>query len=287
MGNALRGKNLAIKEKNKLKEQIENRRNKGLYIPKLAMVIVGDDGGSIFYVNHQSKVCEEVGVIPHVVKLPEDVSQEKLILEIERLNENKEVAGIIIMMPLPKHIDVKFVLSKLKPEKDLDGLTEVNAAKLYLGEKCHVPCTPKGIVHLLKENGIELSGKRVVIIGRSNIVGKPLFHLMLQENATPTICHSKTKDIKEVCREADVIVSAIGKPKFLTSDFIKEGAVVLDVGTSSVEGKITGDVDFEDVIDKASYVTPVPGGVGSVTNIVLLLNMMEGLYAKTPDSNTD
>lgn len=275
MGNELRGKDLALREKSRLKEMIENRKNQGLFVPKLAMVLVGDDGGSTFYVNHQSKVCEQVGVIPQVVKLPEDVSQENLIIEIEKLNEDKEVAGVIIMMPLPKHIDSKAVLSKLKPEKDLDGLTEVNAARLYLGEKCHVPCTPKGIVHLLKESGVKLAGERVVIIGRSNIVGKPLFHLMLQENATPTICHSKTKNIKEVCKEADVVICAIGRPKFLTSEFVKEGAVVVDVGTSSVEGKITGDVDFEDVINKASYVTPVPGGVGSITNIMLLLNMME------------
>ncbi len=274
MGNALKGKDLATREKSKLKEQIEERKSLGLYIPKLAMILVGDDGGSTFYVNHQSKVCEEVGVIPQVVKLPEDISQENLIAEIEKLNQDKEVAGVIIMMPLPKHIDSKFVLSKLDPEKDLDGLTETNAARLYLGEKCHVPCTPKGIVHLLKESGVKLQGARVVIIGRSNIVGKPLFHLMLQENATPTICHSKTKDIKEVCNKADVIVCAIGKPKFLTSEYIKEGAVIVDVGTSSVNGKITGDVDFDDCLEKASIVTPVPGGVGSVTNVMLLLNMM-------------
>ncbi|MCL2320479.1 MAG: bifunctional methylenetetrahydrofolate dehydrogenase/methenyltetrahydrofolate cyclohydrolase [Oscillospiraceae bacterium] len=275
MGIALRGKDLANKEKEKLKKIMEERKNSGTFIPKLAMILVGDDGGSSFYVNHQSKVCEDVGIIPHVVKLPSDVSQETIVNEIEKLNEDKEVAGVIIMMPLPKHIDSKFVLSKLDPKKDLDGLTETNAARLYLGEKCHVPCTPKGIVHLLKESGVTLSGARVVIIGRSNIVGKPLFHLMLQENATPTICHSKTKDIKKVCSEADIIICAIGRPKFLTSEYVKEGAVVVDVGTSSVNGKITGDVDFDDVITKASVVTPVPGGVGSVTNIMLLLNMME------------
>ncbi len=277
MGNSLKGKDLAVKIKANLKEKIEDRVKSGLFRPKLAMVQVGDDGGSTFYVNHQSKVCDEVGIVPYALRFPSDITEEDLILEIKKLNDDNEVAGVIIMMPLPKHINSKLVVQNLSPEKDLDGLTETNAARLYLGEKCHVPCTPKGIVYLLKESGVKLFGERVVIIGRSNIVGKPLFHLMLQENATATICHSKTKDIKEVCKEADVIICAIGRPKFLTKDFIKEGAVVVDVGTSSVNGKITGDVDFDDVIDKASLVTPVPGGVGSVTNTMLLLNMMEAL----------
>ena len=209
------------------------------------------------------------------ILLGQNTSEETLIGVIKKLNDDESVDGIMLQVPLPKHIDEKRVTSIINPKKDIDGITDINTGKFYRGDQCFIPCTPKAIMEILNFIGFELSGKRAVVLGRSNIVGKPVAQLLLNKNATVTICHSKTENLKAVCREADVLVVAIGRAGFLTSEYVKEGAVVIDVGTSMVEGKIKGDVYFDEVIEKASLVTPVPGGVGAMTTTMLLKNLCE------------
>ena len=277
MGNKIDGKAIALGIKENIKKNIETRKLNGMNIPKVASILVGNDGGSLFYLNNQEKVAISLGLEFEKIHLSNDVTEENLIKKIEELNNDNSVNGIILQLPLPKNMDEKRVISAISPEKDIDCLTFVNQGKLYMGEETFMPCTPKSVLTLLKSLNINLEGMEVVVVGRSNIVGTPSAALMLKENCTVTICHSRTKNLKEVCKRADILIVAIGKPKFIDDSYIKEDAIVIDVGTNSVEGKITGDVEFEKVIDKASFVTPVPGGVGALTTTLLMKNVCEAL----------
>lgn len=275
MGNIIDGKQIAKKYREEIKNFVSDKINRGIRVPCLASILVGDDGGSLYYMNNQSKLCRELGVEPREYVLQGDTDTEKLIELIRKLNEDDTVDGIILQMPLPKGIDTEKATFMISPEKDVDGLTDINIGRLYKGEKCFIPCTPKGILEIIKSMGYSIQGKNAVVIGRSNIVGKPVAQLLLNENATVTICHSKTNNIKEICRKADILVAALGKPGYVDESFIKEGALVIDVGTTMVNGKVHGDVDFQRVIEKAQYVTPVPGGVGSMTTTMLIKNTCE------------
>ena len=277
MGEIINGKLIAEKIKKEIADYIELRKSENLQIPKIASILVGDDGGSIYYINSQERVAKSLGVEFEKILFDNSILEEELINEICKLNNRDDISGIILQLPLPKGMNEKKVISTISPDKDIDCLTYENAGKLYMGEQCYLPCTPNSVVRIIKSLNIPLEGKRVVIIGRINIVGKPLSALMLKENCTVTICHSKTKDLQSVCKEADILISAIGKPKFINDEFVKDGAIVIDVGTSSFEGKITGDVDFDSVIEKASFVTPVPGGVGALTTTLLINNSCEAM----------
>lgn len=275
MGNIIDGKSIAKKLRLQIKEYIDKKKVLGLRGPCLAAILVGSDGGSISYTNNQKKLCDELGVEYRRISLNDYITEEELITVLEKLNNEKEVDGIIIQLPLPKHLDEKRITSRLNYLKDVDGLTDINLGKFYKGESCFVPCTPQSVMELIKSTGCNIEGKHAVVIGRSNIVGKPVAALLLNENTTVTICHSKTNNLKEICRKADILVCAIGKPGFITSEYIKEGAIVIDVGTTIVEGKIKGDVLFDEVLPKAAFVTPVPGGVGAMTTTMLLKNTCE------------
>ncbi|MBC5625447.1 bifunctional methylenetetrahydrofolate dehydrogenase/methenyltetrahydrofolate cyclohydrolase [Clostridium sp. NSJ-49] len=277
MGEIIKGKNIADKIKLDISEFVNFRKANNLIIPKIASILVGEDGGSIYYINNQEKISKSLGVGFDKILFPSSISEEELINEIIDLNNREDISGIILQLPLPKEMNEKRVISNISADKDIDCLTYENVGKLYIGEKCFLPCTPNSVIRILKSLDITLEGKRAVVIGRSNIVGKPLSTLLLNENCTVTVCHSKTKNLKDVCKEADILISAIGKPKFIDDEFVKDGAIVIDVGTSSVDGKITGDVDFDKVIDKASFVTPVPGGVGALTTTLLIKNSCEAL----------
>ena len=263
MDKILSGKTVAIDIKGQIKSYTEELKASGKSL-KISSILVGDDGGSVYYQNFQ-------------IKLDESISEENLKLKIEELNKDDSVNGIMLLLPLPKHIDERAVTNLIDADKDLDCLSEVSVGRFYKGEKCFMPCTPNSVITLLKAYNIEIEGKEVVIIGRSNIVGKPLFQMFLNENATVTVCHSRTKNLKEVCKRADILVVAIGRANFIDSSYVREGAVVIDVGTSEVNGKITGDVNFDDVYEKASLITPVPGGVGSLTTTLLLKNVCKEL----------
>lgn len=275
MGEIINGKEVALKVKEEIKGFTEGKKEEGKRMPKIASILVGDDGGSIYYMNNQEKVSTSLGVDFKKVVLDKTITEEELINTIEELNCDKEIDGIILQLPLPKSFNEKKVIKKISPSKDIDCLTFESQGKLYMGEPEFLPCTPNSVVTLLKSLNIPLEGKEVVVLGRSNIVGKPVAQLLLNENATVTICHSRTKDLKEVTKRADILVVAIGKPKFLDETYVKDGAIVIDVGTSRFEGKITGDVDFDKVIEKASYLTPVPGGVGALTTTLLVKNACE------------
>lgn len=275
MGIVLKGKELNELYTNNLKALVDKRKKEGKNIPCLTAVLLGNDGGSLFYVNYQKKMCDKVGVKYNLIHLEENTTEEKLLKVINDLNENKEVHGIILQLPLPKGLDQRKITSCIDPNKDVDGLTDINIGKLFKGEECFIPCTPRSALQIVKSTGVDIKGKRTVIVGRSNIVGKPAAMLFLQENATVTICHSKTENLSEVTKEADILIACVGVPGLITKEYINEGAIVIDVGTSNVDGKMKGDVDFDDVIDKASYVTPVPGGVGSVTTMMLIQNTVE------------
>lgn len=268
----LNGKELSKEIEKDIINHTEYRRNHGLTKPKLISILVGEDGGSIFYANYQAKISEKLGITYECIKLEESITTEDVKSLIKELNNDAEVNGIMLLLPLPKHIDENEVISVINPDKDVDGLTTLNIGRMYKGEKSFIPCTPQSILRLIKSTGLEIEGKETVIIGRSNIVGKPIAQLMLQENSTITVCHSKTKNLKDVCKRADILISCMGKPKFIDKDYVKEGAIVIDVGTTEVEGKITGDVNFEEVSEIASYISPVPGGVGSLTTNILFLN---------------
>lgn len=275
MGNIIDGKAISKSFKAEIKKYIEEGISLGCREPCLAAVLVGDDGGSVYYINNQEKICSELGVKYKKYLINKAVREEKLIEVLEQLNNDNKVDGIILFLPLPKHIDERKITSKLNPLKDVDGLTDVNLGKFYKGEQCFVPCTSQSVISLIKSTGISIKGKQAVVIGRSNIVGKPAAMLLLSENATVTICHSKTANLKEICKEADILVCALGKPEFITEEYIKKGAVVIDVGTTKVKGKIKGDVFFDKVINKAGFVTPVPGGVGAMTTTMLIKNTCE------------
>ena len=255
-------------------EAVKNRKD-GIRAPGLAVIIVGNNPASRIYVNNKKKACEVCGFISFEYALSEDATENELLDLIEKLNCDDEVDGILCQLPLPSHMDENKVIDAISPEKDVDGFSPVNTGNLLAGKPCFAPCTPAGVVEMLKHDGIEIAGKHCVIVGRSNIVGKPAALLMLQENATVTICHSRTKNLTEEVKRADIVIAAIGKANFITADMIKEGAVVVDVGINRLEnGKVTGDVDFAPVSEKASFITPVPGGVGPMTITMLMKNTL-------------
>ena len=277
MAKIIDGKAISLAIKDELKEKVAEYKNKGIDIT-LAVVKMGNDPASAVYVRNKEKACEYVGINSRTLALPEETTQEELLNIVRELNEDDTVNGILVQLPLPKHIDESEILLAINSTKDVDGFHPVNVGKMVIGEDTFLPCTPAGIIEMLKRSDIDIKGKECVVIGRSNIVGKPMSLLMLKENATVTIAHSRTKDLKEVTKRADILVAAIGKPKFVTADYVKEGAVVIDVGMDRDEnGKLCGDVDFESVEPKVSAITPVPGGVGPMTVTMLLVNCLRSV----------
>ena len=271
----LDGKAISKKVREELKIKADELNKKNI-IPKLAVIMVGNDPSSKIYVRNKSKACEEVGIEFEEYLLSENIKNEELLKLIEELNSREDVHGILLQSPIPEHLDINLAFRTIKPEKDVDGFNPVNIGKLSLNQDCFVSCTPFGIMKMLAEYNIDIEGKHAVIIGRSNIVGKPMIQCMLNKNATVTVCHSKTKNLSEITKQADILVAAIGKPKFITEDMVKDGAVVIDVGINrNEEGKVCGDVDFENVSKKASYITPVPGGVGPMTIAMLMNNIIK------------
>ena len=271
MANIIDGKAISMDIKNEVKVKAEELKAKGIE-PCLAVVLVGEDPASQVYVRNRKKACEYCGIKSLNYELSEDTTEEELLSLIDELNANKECNGILVQLPLPKHIDENKVLLRIKPEKDVDGFHPYNVGLLSIGKADLKACTPAGCIELIKRSGVDITGKHCVVVGRSNIVGKPVGMLLLSENGTVTTCHSKTKDIKAVCREADILVAAVGIPKFIKGDMVKDGVVVIDVGINRMDnGKLCGDVDFDEVEKKASYITPVPWGVGPMT-IAMLMN---------------
>lgn len=265
------GKAVSAAVKERIRKEIEENNLK----IGLAVVIVGNDQASRVYVNNKKKACELCGIKSYEYALPEETTEYQLLKLIDDLNNDSSVNGILVQLPLPGHINEKEVIGYISPEKDVDAFNAVNVGKIMIGDYSFLPCTPAGVMELIHSTGTEISGKECVVIGRSNIVGKPMAMLLLHENATVTICHSKTANLKEVCARADILVSAVGKAGFVTSDMVKEGAVVIDVGMNrNAEGKLCGDVDFESVKDKCSFITPVPGGVGPMTIAMLMENTL-------------
>ncbi|HIU19055.1 MAG TPA: bifunctional methylenetetrahydrofolate dehydrogenase/methenyltetrahydrofolate cyclohydrolase FolD [Candidatus Limiplasma stercoravium] len=267
----LDGRILSAQVEQSIKTRVEALAQKGC-VPGLTVILVGDDPASQTYVSNKEKACARLGIRSRTLRMPKDISQETLEKAILEANEDPAVHGILVQLPLPKHLDESRALALILPQKDVDGFHDVNMGRLARGEECVVACTPKGALYMLKSAGIPLEGKEAVVVGRSNIVGKPMALLLLQENATVTICHSRTRDLAAQTRRADILVAAIGKPRFITADMVKPGAVVVDVGINRVDGKLCGDVDFDAVSQVASFITPVPGGVGKMTIAMLMDN---------------
>lgn len=266
------GKAVAESIKSGLKNEVIKLKENSI-IPGLAVVMVGNDTASQIYVSKKEKICEEIGIYSEKYLLPQNTSQSELEILIDKLNNKPSINGILVQLPLPKHIDEFAINSKIIPEKDIDVFNPINIGEMILNKANLLPCTPAGIIEMLKYYNIPISGKNCVVIGRSNIVGKPIATLLTHNNGTVTLCHSKTKNLKEYCKNADLIVCSVGKPKFLTSDMVKDGAIIIDVGINRDEnGKLCGDVDFENLKDKTSYITPVPGGVGPMTIVMLAKN---------------
>ncbi len=266
------GKKISLELKDELKEQVAKMREDGIEIT-LAVIQVGNDPASTVYVGNKKKACEYVGIRSLSYELPEETNEKELLELVESLNEREDVNGILVQLPLPSHIDENKVINTISPKKDVDGFHPQNVGALSIGQKGFVSCTPAGVIQLLKRSNIEVEGKECVVIGRSNIVGKPMALLLLRENGTVTVCHSRTKDLKEITKRADILVVALGKPKFITREYVKEGAVVIDVGIHRDENnKLCGDVDFDDVESVCSAITPVPGGVGPMTITMLMHN---------------
>jgi methylenetetrahydrofolate dehydrogenase (NADP+)/methenyltetrahydrofolate cyclohydrolase len=271
------GKAISAAVKDEVKEKTALLYEKYGVKACLAVILVGSDPASAVYVRNKKRACEYVGFESLSYELPEETTQEELLSLIDKLNADDKVHGILVQMPLPKHIDEKTVIDRISPSKDVDGFHPMSVGALCIGEPGFVSCTPAGIIQLLKRSNIEIAGKECVIVGRSNIVGKPMALLMLRENATVTVTHSRTKDLPEVCKRADILISAIGKAKMITADYVKDGAVIIDVGINRdpESGKLFGDVDYENVFDKCSAITPVPGGVGPMTIAMLMNNCLE------------
>ena len=266
------GKALSAKYREKLKSEIQSLKSRGV-TPGLAVILVGDDPGSQVYVRNKIKACEELGITGFECRYPADTDEKIVIAKIEELNANPDCDGILVQLPLPRHLDERKILSYIDVKKDVDGFSAYQTGLMCLGTPDLLPCTPHGVIELIKSTGVEIAGKNAVVIGRSNIVGKPMFHLLLQNNATVTVCHSKTRDLGSITSKADILVVAIGKAKFVKKEMVKEGAIVIDVGMDRDEnGKLCGDVDFEDVKEKCSFITPVPGGVGPMTITMLMSN---------------
>jgi len=271
------GKKISSVIKDELKSKVTELKDNGIEVT-LAVVQVGNDPASTVYVGNKKKACEYIGINSLAYELPETTTQDELLALVQSLNNNSAVNGILVQLPLPKHISEDLVVKTIDPSKDVDGFHPQSVGALSIGQKGFVSCTPAGVIQLLKRSDISIDGKECVIIGRSNIVGKPMALLMLRENATVTICHSRTKNLQEVTRRADILIVAIGKPRFVTKDYVKEGAVVIDVGIHRDENnKLCGDVDFDDVVDCVSAITPVPGGVGPMTIAMLMNNCVESV----------
>lgn len=269
------GKALAKKTRENLKIEVDELKERGIF-PKLAVIMVGDNSSSKIYVRNKSMACEDVGVAFEEHLLNSNIKMEELLKLIEELNSREDVHGILLQSPIPNNLDINIAFKSISPKKDVDGFNPINVGMLSLNQECFISCTPFGVMKLLEEYNIEIEGKHAVVIGRSNIVGKPMLKCLLNKNATVTICHSKTVNLKEITKQADILVCAIGKRKFITQDMVKENAVVIDVGINrSEDGKICGDVDFENVKEKASFITPVPGGVGPMTIAMLMNNIVK------------
>ncbi len=275
MARLIDGKKISQEIKDELKEKVAEYKKEGK-TAALAVVQVGNDPASGVYVRNKKNACAYIGIESVSYEIPEETTEEELLWLIDELNKREDINGILVQLPLPKHIDEEKVILAISPKKDVDGFHPQSAGAMMIGSRGFLPCTPAGVIQLLKRSNVEIEGKRCVVIGRSNIVGKPMAMLMLRENATVTIAHSRTKNLKELCREADILIVAVGKPKFVTSEYVKEGAVVIDVGIHRLEGKkLCGDVDFEDVEPHVSAITPVPGGVGPMTIAMLMNNCVE------------
>lgn len=270
----LDGKVMSAELRAEIAQRVAALKERGV-TPGLAVILVGNDPASEIYVRNKGKGCEETGMYSRTINLPEQISQAELESEIEKLNADPAIHGILVQLPMPKHLDEQAALAKILPEKDVDGFHLINAGHMMTGTEGVIACTPRGALYMIKSTGIDLNGKEAVVIGRSNIVGKPMALLLLRENCTVTICHSRTKNLVEHTRRADILVAAVGKAGFVTADMVKPGAVVIDVGINRVDGKVCGDVDFEHVKEKASWITPVPGGVGKMTITMLLDNTVE------------
>ena len=270
----LDGKAMSEKLRAEIAERVSALKAKGI-TPGLAVILVGNDPASEIYVRNKGKGCEEVGMYSRTIRLPEETTQQELDREIEKLNADPAIHGILVQLPLPKQLDEQAALVKILPEKDVDGFHLINAGHMLTGTEGVIACTPRGALYMIKSTGIDLNGKEAVVIGRSNIVGKPMALLLLRENCTVTICHSRTRDLAEHCRRADILVAAVGKAGFVTADMVKPGAVVIDVGINRVDGRVCGDVDFDGVFDKVAAITPVPRGIGPMTTCMLLENTMK------------
>ena len=273
MSKIIDGKLVSAAVKQRVAQGVAELKEKGISVG-LAVILVGEDPASKIYVANKKKACEDLGIVSHEYLLPATATQEELLALVETLNNEDSINGILCQLPLPKHLDEKAVINAIDPKKDVDAFHPSNVGKIMIGDYDFVPCTPAGVMELLKYYNIEAEGKLCVVIGRSNIVGKPMSMLLLHKNGTVTTCHSRTKNLKEVCKEADILVAAVGKAKFVTADMVKDGAVVVDVGMNRFDGKLCGDVDFEGVSEKASFITPVPGGVGPMTIAMLMQNTL-------------
>ena len=271
----LDGKALSAKFRQNIKEETAALKEKTGKAPGIAVILAGDDAASSVYVNSKEKAAIECGFYSVVERISADVTTSDVLKLVEKYNNDEKIHGILVQLPLPSACDEKTILRAIRAEKDVDGFHPYNVGLLNIGEDCLMPCTPFGVMNMMADYGIEIAGKNAVVVGRSNIVGKPIAVMLLKANATVTVCHSKTKDLSGVCAKADILVAAIGKAKFIKKEFVKDGAVVIDVGINRVDGKLCGDVDFEDVKDKCSYITPVPGGVGPMTITTLMQNTLK------------
>ena len=286
MAKIIDGKSIAADIRKELAAEVTALRERGI-TPGLAVIIVGEDPASKVYVRNKGRACTEVGIYSEIIGLPEQTSQEALLAKIEELNGRQDINGILVQLPLPRHIDEASVIAAISPDKDVDAFSEVNVGKIMIGNYRFLPCTPAGVMELIRRSGVEIEGKQAVVVGRSNIVGKPQAMLLLHANATVTICHSRTKNLAEICRTADILVVAVGKANFITADMVKPGAVVIDVGMNrKPDGKLTGDVDFESVSKVADAITPVPGGVGPMTITMLLKNTLTAAGLQHKESGT-
>ncbi len=275
MAQTINGKQVSQRVKDEVREQALKLHEQGI-TPGLAVVIVGDNPASRVYVNSKKKACSEVGIYSEEYALPQETTQEELLKLVEELNQKEDISGILVQLPLPAQIDEKTIINAINPNKDVDAFHPVNVGKIMIGDYDFLPCTPAGIMDLIAETGVEIEGKNCVVVGRSNIVGKPMAMLMLHKNATVTITHSKTRNLKEICQQADILIVAIGKANFITGEMVKEGAVVIDVGMNRLEdGKLCGDVEFASASQKAGFITPVPGGVGPMTIATLMRNTIK------------
>lgn len=280
MTKVIYGNELAKRIKDEMAIEIDKDIANGQRKPCLCVILVGDDPASVSYVKGKDKACKEIGVESKMIALPFDTTQEQLLQIVDRCNHDDSIDGILVQLPLPKHINEKEVLYSIDPSKDVDGLHPVNVAKLYSNEDGFVPCTPMGVVKMIEEANIDVGGKHVVVVGRSKLVGSPVSRLLLNMNATVTMCHSHTVNLANICSQADILVVCVGKAKMITKEYVKEGACVIDVGVNRVNGKLCGDVDFDDVYDKCSVITPVPKGVGPMTICMLLKNTLKAYNAK-------